>query len=62
MLWDITLVEDHPGAAGVVYVVQNTIGRNLLCKGLPGVSGGFVAGAVNTVGGKALGQCKELAG
>ena len=62
MLLDITLVEDHPGAAGVVYVVQNTIGRNLWCKGLPGVSGGFVPGAVNTVGGKALGQCSELAG
>ncbi len=62
VLWNITLVEDHPGAAGVVYVVQNKIGRNLMCKGLPGVSGGFVPGAVNTVGGKALGQCSELAG
>ena len=62
VLWDITLVEDHPGAAGVVYVVQNTIGHNLFCKGLPGVSGGFVPGAVNTVGGRALGQCKDLAG
>ena len=61
-LLKITLTEDHPDAAGVVYVVQNTIGRNLLCKDLPGVSGGFVPGAVNTVGGKALGQCKELAG
>ena len=61
-LLKITLTEDHPGAAGVVYVVQNKIGRNLVCKGLPGVSGGFVPGAVNTVGGKALGQCKGLAG
>ncbi len=61
-LWNIVLVEDHPGAAGVVYVVQNQIRRNLICKGLPGVSGGFVPGAVNTVGGKALGQCAGLAG
>ena len=61
-LLKITLTEDHPDAAGVVYVVQNKIGRNLFCKGLSGVSGGFVPGAVNTVGGKALGQCKALAG
>lgn len=61
-LVDMTLLEDHPDAAGVVYVVQNAIGHNLLCRGLPGVSGGFVPGAVNTVGGKALGQCKGLAG
>ena len=61
VLLDITLVEDHPGASGLVYVVQNTIGRNLWCKGLSGVSGGFVPGSVNTVGGKALGQCAELA-
>ena len=57
----VVLVEDHPGASGLVYVVQNTIGRNLWCKGLSGVSGGFVPGSVNTVGGKALGQCAELA-
>lgn len=62
VLLDIKLVEEHPGASGVVYVVRNTIGKNLLCKGLPGVSGGFVPGSVNTVGGKALGQCADLAG
>lgn len=61
-LLNITLTEDHPGAAGVVYVVRNTIGRNLVCWQLPGVSGGFVPGSVNTVGGRALGQCKDLAG
>ncbi len=61
-LLKITLVEDHPDATKLVYVVQNKIGRNLFCKGLSGVSGGFVPGAVNTVGGKALGQCKDLAG
>ncbi len=61
-LLNIKIVEDHPDAAGVVYVVQNNIKRNLICAGLPGVSGGFVPGAVNTVGGKALGQCKDLAG
>lgn len=61
-LLNIKIVEDHPEAAGVVFVVRNNIKRNLLCKGLPGVSGGFVPGSVNTVGGKALGQCKDLAG
>jgi hypothetical protein len=59
-LVNITLTEDHPDAAGVVYVVRNTIGRNLVCRHLTGVSGGFVPGSVNTVGGKALGQCKAL--
>lgn len=61
-LLEITLTEDHPDAAGVVFVVRNKIGRNLVCKGLPGVSGGFVPGAVNTVGGKAFGQCKAVVG
>ena len=56
----ITLHDVDPGAPGV-YVVQNTIGRNLFCARLdPGVSGGFVPGAVNVVGGRAFGQCKDL--
>ncbi len=43
------------------YVVLNTIGRNLICLGLPqGVSGGFMPGEVNTVGGHAIGQCASL--
>lgn len=56
----ITVQDEHPGAPGV-YVVSNTIGRNLVCVGLePGVSGGFVPGAVNVVGGGAYGQCQSL--
>jgi hypothetical protein len=56
----ITLHDVDPGAPGV-YIVSNTIGRNLFCARLdPGVSGGFVPGAVNVVGGKAFGQCKSL--
>ncbi len=60
-LLHITLTEDHPGASGAVYIVRNTVGRNLICAGLkPGVSGGFVPGSVNTVGGRAIGQCASL--
>jgi hypothetical protein len=59
-LTDITVVDEHPGAPGV-YVVRNTIGRNLICMGLaPGVSGGFVPGSVNVVGRNAIGQCASL--
>ncbi|MCB0913628.1 MAG: hypothetical protein KDB60_18640 [Propionibacteriaceae bacterium] len=57
----ITVNDEHPDAPGV-YVVQNTVGRNLICMNLiPGVSGGF-AGLPNVVGHRALGQCKALAG
>lgn len=43
-----------------VFVVRNTIGRNLTCMGLmPGVSGGF-NGVPNTVGRNAIGQCAPL--
>ncbi len=59
-LTHITVHDEHPGAPGV-YVVSNTIRRNLSCWRLvPGVSGGFVPGAVNVVGRHALGQCAEL--
>lgn len=59
-LTDIALSDSHPGAPGV-YIVQNRIGGNLSCTGLtPGVSGGFVPGAVNVVGGRATGQCASL--
>jgi hypothetical protein len=59
-LLSITLHDPDPGAPGV-YVVRNTIQRNLVCQGLrPGVSGGFIPGEVNTVGGHAIGQCKSL--
>lgn len=57
---NIALSDPHPGAPGV-YVVRNTIGRNLNCQGLtPGVSGGFVPGSVNVVGRNATGQCASL--
>jgi hypothetical protein len=51
-----------PGDPGrTVAVVENTVGRNLNCTGLaPGVSGGFIPGEVNHVGGKATGQCAAL--
>ncbi|MFT4294406.1 MAG: hypothetical protein QM582_03220 [Micropruina sp.] len=62
VLLAIKITDTEPEGTKDVYVVQNKIGRNLVCTGLSGVSGGFVPGAVNTVGGKALGQCKELAG
>ncbi|MDU0312138.1 hypothetical protein RKE38_00460 [Phycicoccus sp. M110.8] len=59
-LTDITIQDEHPGAPGV-YVVRNTIGKNLTCMGLtPGVSGGFVPGSVNVVGRNAIGQCASL--
>ncbi len=59
-LVNITIHDVDPGAPGV-YIVQNKIGLNLTCCGLtPGVSGGFVPGAVNVVGRHALGQCKAL--
>ena len=51
-----------PGDPGrKIFVVRNTIGRNLNCSGLePGVSGGFFPGEVNTVGRNATGQCAAL--
>lgn len=56
----ITVTDVHPDAPGA-YVVRNTIGRNLICLGVtPGVSGGFVPGTVNVVGGHAIGQCASL--
>lgn len=59
-LINITVNDLHPDAPGV-YVVRNSIGSNLICTGLtPGVSGGFVPGSVNVVGGHAIGQCADL--
>jgi len=56
----INVTDTDPGAPGV-YIVQNTIGSNLTCfKLTPGVSGGFVPGAVNVVGRHATGQCAAL--
>jgi hypothetical protein len=60
-LTDITVTENHPEAAQAVYIVRNTIGRNLTCTGLgPNVSGGFVPGSVNVVGRNANGHCAAL--
>ncbi len=59
-LTNIALSDPHPGAPGV-YIVRNRVERNLTCIGLtPGVSGGFIPGSVNVVGGRATGQCAEL--
>ena len=59
-LSNIALSDPHPGAPGV-YIVRNAVGGNLACSGLtPGVSGGFVPGSVNVVGGRATGQCAAL--
>lgn len=59
-LTNIALSDPHPGAPGV-YIVRNNIARNLTCTALtPGVSGGFVPGSVNVVGGNATGQCADL--
>jgi hypothetical protein len=59
-LTNVTVTDVHPGAPGV-YIVRNSIGRNLICMGLtPGVSGGFVPGSVNLVGRNAIGQCASL--
>ena len=59
-LTDMTALD--PGDPGrTVAVVENTVGRNLICWGLePGVSGGFIPGEVNHVGHKAIGQCASL--
>ena len=57
-LTNITVTEDHPDASLSVYIVRNTIGRNLTCAGIgPNVSFGFYPGQVNTVGHNANGQC-----
>ncbi|MHA6524752.1 hypothetical protein [Tessaracoccus sp. G1721] len=59
-LTNIALSDPHPGAPGV-YIVRNNVEGNLTCTKLtPGVSGGFVPGSVNVVGGNATGQCADL--
>jgi hypothetical protein len=58
----VNITATDPGDAGrTVAVVVNTVKRNLVCFGLaPGVSGGFIPGEHNTVGGHAIGQCAAL--
>lgn len=60
VLTNITVLDtEHPG--GKVAVVENHVGKNLICTGLvPGVSPGFIPGEVNHVGHKAIGQCASL--
>jgi len=52
-LTNITVTETHPGASQAVFVVRNTITRNLTCMGL--IQG--VASYGNVVGRNAIGQC-----
>jgi hypothetical protein len=58
----IKITATDPGDPGrSVAVVENTVGRYLICYGLaPAVSGGFIPGEVNHVGLGALGQCASL--
>ena len=50
--------EVEAGGIPPVYIVRNTIGRNLTCMGIgPALSFGFYPGQVNTVGHNANGQC-----
>jgi hypothetical protein len=60
VLINITALD--PGDPGrTVAVVENTVGRNLICMGLaPGVSPGFIPGEVNHVGHNAIGQCAAI--
>lgn len=56
----ITVTDPDPEPR--VFIVRNTIKRNLICVGLrPGVSGGFNPAAKNVVGRSAIGQCAALA-
>lgn len=61
-LLHIAVTDTDPGAHGA-FVVQNRIRRNLVCLGVtPTVTGGLFPGEpLNTVGGRALGQCAALA-
>ena len=60
ILLNITL-NDPGDPTPTMFIVRNTIGRNLICAGLaPYVAGGFGTDVPNTVGGQALGQCANL--
>jgi hypothetical protein len=60
-LTNITATDPEEVAAGgtpTVFIVRNTIKRNLACTGIgPALAFGFYPGEVNTVGGTASGQC-----
>ena len=52
--------EVEAGGIPPVYIVRNTIARNLTCMGIgPALSFGFYPGQVNTVGHNANGQCAD---
>jgi hypothetical protein len=62
-LSNIWAVDPADGGFGAVNIVLNTVGHNLNCSGLgPRLSGGFIPGAVNTVGHMTTGQCVGLVG
>jgi hypothetical protein len=55
--------DPEDGGFGAVNLVLNNIGWNFNCSGLgPRLSGGFIPGAVNTVGHMTTGQCVGLVG
>jgi hypothetical protein len=59
-LSDITAT-DFGDPEPTIYVVRNTVERNLNCTGLgPNLSGGFFPGEVNYVGHRVTGQCAAL--
>lgn len=54
---------DVPGSSELnpVFIVSNTIARNLTCNGLtPGISVGFFGTDQNQVGGRSAGQCAGI--
>ncbi len=58
---NVVLFHDTIATGENIDVASNTIGANLICYALaPGVSGGFIPGEHNTVGGASLGQCAHL--
>jgi hypothetical protein len=60
-LTNITVTDPTDPGTPTMQIALNTVGKNLNCSGIgPQVSGGFAPGEVNTVGGKATGQCANL--
>jgi hypothetical protein len=54
-------ITDPTDPTPTVQIALNTVGRNLNCSEIgPYLSGGAIPGEVNTVGGKATGQCQNL--
>jgi hypothetical protein len=54
-------ITDPTEPTPTVQIALNTVGKNLNCSEIgPYLSGGAIPGEVNTVGGKATGQCQNL--